>query len=105
MRLVLACLLLAACGSSSTPAKADATKMDSTGSGSGSACTGAVYDPCTAGSNSQCMSMMCHAYTMSGFTVCTTTCTPGDNTTCPVDISGNHGTCNSMANCKPTAPN
>jgi hypothetical protein len=37
--------------------------------------------------------------------VCTTSCTPGDNTTCPVDSTGNHATCNNMANCKPAAAN
>ena len=98
MWIVLACCLFAACTNSTSPAKTDAM-----GSGSGSACTGAMYDPCT--DNSQCTSMMCHTYAQSGFSVCTQTCTAGDNTTCPVDSSGNHATCNNMSNCKPAAPN
>jgi hypothetical protein len=32
-------------------------------------------------------------------------CTAGDNTTCPIDSTGAHGTCNNMSNCKPAAPN
>lgn len=101
MRIVLACLFVAACGSGSTsPPMIDAP---GSGSGSGSACTGAVYDPCT--DNTQCMSMTCHLYSMSALQVCTTSCTPGDNTTCPVDSTGNHATCNNMANCKPAAAN
>jgi hypothetical protein len=73
------------------------------GSGGGTPCTGAVYDPCT--DNTQCMSMQCHSYMMAGLQVCTQACTAGDNTTCPVDITGAHGTCNPMSNCKPAAAN
>jgi len=101
MRLLFACILLAACGSGSTPKAVDAAKMDS--AGSGSACTGVAYDPCT--DNTQCMSAMCHNYTMSALQVCTQSCTAGDNTTCPVDSTGAHGTCNNMSNCKPAAAN
>jgi hypothetical protein len=96
MRIVIACILFAACTNSSTTPKTDAP-------GSGSACTGAVYDPCT--DNTQCTSAMCHNYMSSALQVCTQACTAGDNTTCPLDSSGNHGTCNNMSNCKPAAAN
>ncbi|HUJ60348.1 MAG TPA: hypothetical protein VLX92_17725 [Kofleriaceae bacterium] len=69
----------------------------------GSACTGAVYDPCT--SNDQCMSMNCHFYNASNLQVCTQACTAGDNSTCPVDSTGSNGLCNTMGNCKPAAAN
>jgi hypothetical protein len=73
---------------------------DGSGSGSGSnlpACTGALYDPCT--DASQCMSGNCKAFGGAGIEVCTTTCTPGDNTPCGA------GTCNNMGICKPDAAN
>lgn len=99
MRSLVLCLLVA-CGSGSSPAT-DAKKLD--GAGGGSACTGAVYDPCT--ENTQCMSGMCHLYTMANLQVCTTTCTAGDNSTCPTDASGSNGFCNPMSNCKPAVAN
>ncbi len=73
-----------------------------TGSNTGSnsnlpACTGALYDPCT--SNSQCTSANCKTFSAQGIEVCTTTCTPGDNTPCGA------GTCNNMGICKPPAAN
>jgi hypothetical protein len=49
--------------------------------GSGPACTGKVYDYCNSGSD--CADGMCHLFQASGFSVCTTTCTAGDNSTCP----------------------
>jgi hypothetical protein len=100
MRIFCACCLvhvLGCGGGSSAHTTPDAA------AGGGPACTGAVYDPCT--TNDQCMSMNCHFYMMSNFTICTQACTPGDNTTCPVDATGTHGTCNNMGNCKPTAAN
>jgi hypothetical protein len=89
---------------------------DGSGSGSGSgsgmetvdggaalpACTNAVYDPCT--SAAQCTSGSCQLFQQSGFQVCTTTCTPGDNTTCPMQ-NGQPATCNGMGICKPNAAN
>jgi hypothetical protein len=106
IRIVLICLVVAgavfvACGSG-TPAKTDAAKMDSMGSGSGSGpmCTGATYDPCT--DNTQCMSAMCHAYGMSMLQVCTVSCA---STPCPNDSTGATITCNGMLNCKPTVAN
>jgi hypothetical protein len=82
-----------------------------TGSGSGSgsgtgttaaACTNAVYDPCT--DASQCTSGTCQLFMQQGIQVCTTTCTPGDNTTCPMQ-NGQPATCNNMGICKPPAAN
>jgi hypothetical protein len=76
------------------------------GSGSGSssanACTGAVYDPCT--DATQCTSGKCQLFSGQGIQVCTQTCTPGDNTTCPVQ-NGQPATCNNMGICKPPAAN
>jgi len=95
--LLLACLA-AACHNSS-PETADAA-IDAP---PGPMCTGAVYDLCM--TNTQCMSNNCHFYMQSNFSTCTTTCTPGDNTTCPVDSTGAHGQCNNMGNCKPAAAN
>jgi hypothetical protein len=69
------------------------------GSGTAAACTGAVYDPCT--DNTQCMSGNCKTFAAAGIEVCTQTCTPGDNTTCP----GTGATCNNMGICKPAAAN
>jgi hypothetical protein len=73
---------------------------DNQGSGSNStlpACTGALYDPCT--DNTQCQSASCKAFNGLGVEVCTTTCTPGDDTPCGA------GTCNNMGICKPPAAN
>src|SRR4051812_16960799 len=88
--------------SSTTTVTVDAAKQVDA-AGSASACTGAVYDPCTTGS--QCTSMNCRFYMQANFTVCTQTCTPGDNTTCPVDSSGTNAVCNGMGLCKPAQPN
>lgn len=87
---------LAACGG-------DSNMQTTPDAPAGPACTGAIYDNCT--TNTQCMSQNCHYYQQSNFTVCTQTCTVGDNTTCPVDSSGNHATCNNMGICKPAAAN
>jgi hypothetical protein len=67
------------------------------------ACTNAVYDPCTTAD--QCGSGMCHFFQQSNFTVCSQTCTPNDNSTCPVDASGVNGTCNNKGICKPAQAN
>lgn len=100
VRCVLALLVAAAlgCGSDPAPETPDAALQMMTGP-----CTGAVYDPCTTAD--QCSSMNCHYYQQSNFTVCTQTCTYGDDTTCPVDSSGNHGSCNKMGICKPAVAN
>jgi hypothetical protein len=96
MRAILLTLLVAC--SSNTSHSVDAALDSHTRT-----CTGAVYDPCA--TNDQCMSMNCHFYNQSALTICTTTCTPLDNSTCPVDSTGAHGTCNNMGNCKPAAAN
>jgi hypothetical protein len=104
--LFIACFLacsLAACGGSSSPQPDAAASHDAAGSGSAGACTGAAFDPCT--DNSQCMSGNCHTYTLAGIQVCTTTCTPNDNSTCPTDSTGANAFCNSMGLCKPAAAN
>jgi hypothetical protein len=67
------------------------------------ACTGKAYDPCT--DNSQCMSGNCHLYAAQGLQVCTTSCTAGNNATCPVDKTGANGLCNNMSICRPAAAN
>lgn len=92
--------LIAACSSHSTSSLVDAAvHMD----GAGSACTGAVFDPCT--DNTQCMSGICHLYMMANIQVCTTACTAGNNSTCPLDSTGANGTCNNMGICKPAKAN
>lgn len=98
MRMVLI-TLLAACSSY------EVHLVDS-GGGSGSSmrtCVGSAFDPCTTAD--QCSSMNCHLYNGTGVQVCTQACTPGDNTTCPVDATGVNGTCNNMGNCKPAKAN
>jgi hypothetical protein len=97
----LALVVAAACSYYHTTYSIDA----STGGGvdSGNECTGSAYDPCTG--NSQCMSMQCHDYLGAGIEVCTQSCTPGDNSTCPVDSTGANGDCNAMGNCKPAKAN
>jgi hypothetical protein len=83
------------------------------GSGSGSgmatvdggvlpACTNAVYDPCTTAAD--CASNQCQAFANAGVQVCTQTCTPGDNTTCPQQ-NGQPAQCNNMGICRPPAAN
>ncbi len=71
-----------------------------TGSNQAAACTGAAYDPCT--DNAQCTGGNCKAFGGAGLQVCTVSCTPGDNTTCPTE-GGITATCNNMGICKPTA--
>jgi hypothetical protein len=96
VRRLFALVFLTACGPH-TMGHADA------GHDGGAPCTGAVFDPCT--DNTQCTSAMCHPYISSGFTVCTQTCTPMVDSTCPVDITGTNARCNAMGLCKPAAPN
>ncbi len=80
------------------PATADAPATPD--APSGTACTGALYDPCTVGS--QCTSGMCKAFGSSGFTVCTQACSP--STPCPT-TNGIAATCNNMGICKPASAN
>lgn len=92
---------LAAClGEGPTlPALVDAPGSDTP---PGPPCTGDIFDPCSM--NSDCMSMNCRLYRGDGWAVCTTTCTPGMNATCPTQ-SGVEARCNNMGFCKPVAPN
>lgn len=73
-----------------------------TGSNQGLACTGSAYDPCT--DNTQCTGGNCKVFGGAGLQVCTVSCTPGDNSTCPTQ-GGAVTTCNNMGICKPTAAN
>jgi hypothetical protein len=72
------------------------------GGGAAAACTNAIYDPCTTAA--QCTSGSCQLFQQQGIQVCTTTCTPGDNTTCPTQ-NGQPAQCNNMGICKPPAAN
>ena len=98
-------MIFAACTNGSSTPTTDAPKQVDAGAGdaAGALCTGAAFDPCTM--TTQCMSMNCKLFNSAGIQVCTVTCTPGDNTTCPLDVSGNHATCNNMGICKPSAAN
>lgn len=91
-------LLLVGCGGGD-----DAQQQVTPDAPPGPACTGAVYDNCV--NPTDCMSGNCHFYDQSNFTVCTQACTPGDDTTCPVDASGVHGVCNNKGLCKPAVAN
>jgi hypothetical protein len=65
-------------------------------------CTGLVYDNCSTGA--QCMNgMECHLFS-GEFQVCTTTCTAGDNSTCPPSLGGTPK-CNNRGICKPALNN
>jgi hypothetical protein len=95
----LALLILAACSSSDGDPKpmTDAAAIDAPPA---AACTGAVYDPCTA--PAQCMSGNCRLFAQDNLQVCTQTCTPG--TACP--MAGSTAiTCNNSGFCKPPAAN
>ena len=85
-----------ACGSSSS--------SPDSGNGSGSACTGMLYDACNP-SASNCMSpYTCKSYGTSSFSVCVpaqNVCTSGG---CP-NQGSQPVTCNTMGFCKPAAPN
>ena len=118
---IVAILFAAGCivGESTTTQGGSGGGGDGTGDGSGSgngsasnttpdggvalpACTNAVYDPCT--SAADCTSGQCQAFAQAGIQVCTQTCTPGDNTTCPMQ-NGVPAQCNNMGICKPPAAN
>lgn len=90
-------LVLAACGGD------DVQQQVGPDAPPGPPCTGAVYDVCV--SPTDCMSQNCKFYDQSNFTVCTQPCTPGDNSTCPVDSTGKNGVCNNKGLCKPAAAN
>lgn len=107
LRIAAVLLLVGGCSDKKDPPSVDApvsidapSQIDAP---SGNACTGAVYDPCT--DNTQCMSGNCHLYSAQLIQVCVTTCTPGNNATCPVDKTGVNGICNNMGICRPAAAN
>ena len=66
-------------------------------------CTGDVYDPCL--QEHECMSNNCRFFMADGIQVCTTGCTAGDDSTCPMTADGKKATCNTMGICKPPAAN
>ena len=66
-------------------------------------CNGSLYDPCL--QEHDCMSMDCRNFAGGDFQVCSTTCTAGDNSTCPAAPDGTKATCNAMGLCKPPAVN
>jgi hypothetical protein len=98
-KLALLSLIAAACSSSDGDPKpmTDAAAIDAP---PGAACTGAVYDPCTA--NTQCMSMNCRLFMGDGIQVCTQACSAG--TPCPM-AGSTAVACNNMGVCKPPAAN
>jgi len=109
LQIAVALIALASCSDKKDPDPAvdAAPEIDAPGqpidAPSGNACTGAVYDPCT--DNTQCTSNNCHLYAAQSLQVCVTTCTPGNNATCPLDKTGVNGMCNNMGICRPAAAN
>ena len=72
--------------------------------GTGNACTGEAYDPCTDTVTwSDCADgMECRLFSQQGITICTPTCDA--DTPCP-DQDGTAITCNQMGRCRGTAAN
>ena len=66
-------------------------------------CTGDAYDPCL--TEHDCMNNNCRMFMADGIQVCTTSCTAGDDSTCPAMADGRPATCNMMGICKPPAAN
>jgi len=87
LRLSLLSVVLAACaGDSSGPAT----------------CTGLAYDSCL--EEHDCQSQICRGFNDLDVIICTTTCTVGDNSTCPKQ--GNAEVeCTAAGVCKPTMAN
>jgi hypothetical protein len=74
---------------------------DSTDTGKGQVCMGALYDDC--GSEHDCMTNDCQTYAPEGFNVCTQACTA--TTPCP-DQNGMPVTCDTArGECKPAGHN
>jgi hypothetical protein len=90
--LALACV---GCGDDGSPGPSDAA-------GSGSACTNALYDPCT--DPSQCMSGNCRSFNMPapGIQICTQACDSGNP--CPMQ-NGAAVQCTNANVCRPSAAN
>ena len=83
-------VLLAACAGDAPPA-------------SERRCTGDAYDPCL--TEHDCMNSNCRLFMADGIQVCTTSCTAGDDSTCPAMADGTPATCNMLGICKPPAAN
>ena len=98
---VVFALGLAACGDDGSPSPIDSGGSGSD-AGSGTACTNALYDPCT--DNTQCTSGNCRAFNMPapGIQVCTQACSA--NTPCPMQ-NGVAVTCTNAGVCRPAAAN
>lgn len=108
-KLALALLVLAGCGDDGSPAPIDAAAGSDAGGSdapgldaAGTACTNALYDPCT--DNTQCTSGNCRAFNMPapGIQVCTQACSA--NTPCPMQ-NGVAVTCTNAGVCRPAAAN
>ncbi len=65
-------------------------------------CTKQLYDSCR--EEHDCDTANCKPFNGDGITVCTQTCTPGDNATCPPQ-GGVEVECNTMGICKPPMAN
>jgi hypothetical protein len=66
-------------------------------------CAGNLYDACL--QEHDCMSENCHNFMAEGFQVCSTTCTPGNDTPCMTTLDGKKATCGASGICTPPAPN
>ena len=95
-RYVLALVLVAACSSDNAQKSVDAPGMTADAAPK---CTGQLYDACNPAAPNCMNGATCKTFTMSGFSLCTTTCG-----TCPTQ-NGASVTCNGMGICKPAAPN
>ncbi|HUJ58370.1 MAG TPA: hypothetical protein VLX92_07755 [Kofleriaceae bacterium] len=95
MRTLAFVFAIAACTSSAPAGHVDALEP---------ACTGAIYDPCNTEHDCGANAPTCQNYEASGFQVCTTACTAGNDSTCPTQ-NGMAATCNDMGLCKPPAAN
>jgi hypothetical protein len=97
MRILSLALALGLSGcSGNSPAEVDADPR-------GPTCTKQPYDLC--GTEHDCTSGNCRPFPAEGFQVCTQSCTPGDNTSCPQPMTG-MAVCDATTSlCKPAAPN
>lgn len=101
----LAAVIGSACGDDGSPSPGDASGSDAapgSDAGSGSACTNALYDPCT--DNAQCTSGNCRAFNMPspGIQICTQGCSTSNP--CPMQ-NGVAVECTNASVCRPAAAN
>lgn len=66
-------------------------------------CAGNLYDTCQ--QEHDCMSGNCHNFMTEAFQVCSTACTPGDDTPCMTTFDGKKATCGADHICTPPAAN